>query len=368
MKVIFVSNFFIFHQSGLWDEIVKHEDIAFTFLATDDNLPDDRKAMKYIDESRSYVKRSYQMTEHDINHLFKDVDIVIYGNNEDDRVSKAIEDVPNLIVCAEHLSRRKSKILNMIALFKWFVIEKHYHTKGNKYLLAMSQYSYKDFKNYGFKNHAYRFGYFPDLVAPVTKKDPYSIIWFGRFLRLKGVDYTLQTLKILRQQDDKYHLTLIGDGEDLPRIKELAEKEMLNPFIEYKPFMNHDEIMEALASSSIFVFGSDEGEGWGVALNEALASGCICFVNEKAGSARFLINHGVNGYLFKDSDSLKILLEGFRLNKKEQVEKMREEARTTISGEWNNKTAAFRLYELLLNVYNHMDFDRYQSGPISKIK
>ena len=51
-----------------------------------------------------------------------------------------------------------------------------------------------------------------------------------------------------------------------------------------------------------------------------------------------------------------------------EIETMRTNARKRISELWNNETAAFRLYELLLSLYNQKEFDKYQTGPISKIK
>ncbi len=367
MKIVFISNYFNFHQSGLWDEIVKHEDVDFTFLATD-IITEERKAMNYEQIQRDYVKESRNMSKQEIHDLFKDADFASYGDCYDKRVSKYLKRAPHLLVISEHIARHDSEFLNKLVVLKAFLLGR-FMNKGDKTLLAMSSHTYDNFRTLlGFENHAYRFGYFPTLPTETVQKDHFSIVWFGRFLKLKGVDYVLHALKYLRDVNPQYHLTLIGEGEDLPRIKELAEQEGLTPCIEYKGFMNHDDVMSTLAKSMIFVFGSNIKEGWGVALNEALANGCICFANSEAGSSKFLIKDRENGYLFEDNASLDNCLFSYVNNNIYEVTKMSDNARKTISEEWNTEIAANRLYELMTNIYNHNDFDKYQSGPISKIK
>ena len=43
-------------------------------------------------------------------------------------------------------------------------------------------------------------------------------------------------------------------------------------------------------------------EGWGAVLNEAMNSGCACIASHAIGSAGFLIEHGENGFVYRDGD------------------------------------------------------------------
>lgn len=367
MKVIVVSNYFMFHDSATWDELVGHKDVDFTFLETDRTLSDDRKKMGYVLQSRPYIKHSSDMSDDELNKTFAGVDFVIYGSCEDLRVSKICKNVPNLLVTCEHLSKRKNNFLNFLAVIKWLLLDKKYVNSGEKFLLAKSSKVYKEFKHFGYKGHGYRYGYFPELKAIDKERDPYSLIWYGRVLSWKRVDYALYALKYLKEADSRYHLDIIGEGADLDNIKKLTKKLELEDSVTFHGFMNHDEIMEILSAHSIHMFTSDNGEGWGVALNEGLNSGCICFANSGAGSTDFLVDDEC-GFVFHNKRTLKKQLDKYLSLNASEIETMRTNARKRISELWNNKTAAFRLYELLLSLYNHKEFDKYQTGPISKIK
>ena len=367
MKVIVVSNYYIFHQSALWDNLIAHKDIDLVFLATANDLDDERKKMKYENESSDYVKYSHLLSEEELKEIYKDVDFVIYGLCLDDRVAKLSSDVPHLLVLSEHLSKRKSFVLNELANFKWFVLDKHYRNTGDRYLLAMSSYAYHDYKLYGFKNKAYRFGYFPHLEIVSKEREPFSIVWFGRVLSWKRVDLALYALKYFLEFDKRYHLDIIGEGDNLKKIKSLTKELGLEESVRFLGFMSHDDIMNVLPTYSIHMFTSHNGEGWGVALNEGLASGCLCIANEKAGSSKFLIDDN-SGFLFKNKGDLKKIVSKIASMNNEEKDECRKNAQKRISELWNVKEASNRLYELLLSVYNHIEFDKYQSGPISKIK
>ena len=51
-----------------------------------------------------------------------------------------------------------------------------------------------------------------------------------------------------------------------------------------------------------------------------------------------------------------------------EPENMRKAAKDTIFNMWNHINASNRLYEMLISIYNHKDFAKFDSGPISKIK
>ena len=367
MKVIAISNYYMFHQSALWDEIDKHDDIDLTFLATSQVMGEDRKKMKYEELKSGYLKESYLMSDEELEELFKDVDIVVSGSSEDKRVDVLRSKAPVVVALSEHPSRRHFFLLDQLAVMKFFLIDKKHYTKGEQYLLAMSSHSYLQFKHFGFKNHGYQFGYFPLLKVEEHERDPYSLIWFGRVMQLKRVDYALYALKLLKQKDERYHLDIIGEGEYLDNIKKKANKMGLGDSVKYHGFMDHDGIMNALSAHSIHMFTSNIEEGWGVALNEGLAAGCICFANEKAGSTKFLVNEN-NGLTFKNKRTLKKAVEKYLSMSESQISNMRKEAKNSINNLWDVKIAANRLYEFFVSIYNHMDFDEYQSGPLSKIK
>ena len=371
MKIVVVANSLIFHQAYFWDEIYKKENIELCYLSTYP-LSEERAKMKYVDEKRNYLVNSFEISEEEISKIFYGVDFVFLGNNYDKRVSKYIKNAPRLIIMSEHISRRSSNLLNKLSLIKNIGLSSTYKCKGERYLLAMSSYTYDDFKEFGFKISSYRFGYFPSLDQikdfPLENKDPYLIVWHGRILELKHVEFAVETLRVLHQLDSRYRLELIGEGEFQSKIEELVKVYNLEDSVTFMPFLDHDTIMQKLAGASIYVFGSDRQEGWGVALNEALASGLITFTNEKAGSAKFLMENEKNGFMFSSLEELEKQIKTFSNMSETDVLNMRKAAKDIIFNMWNHINASNRLYEMLINIYNHKDFAKFGSGPLSKIK
>lgn len=372
MKIVVISNSLIFHQAHIWDELYKKKDIELKYLSTMP-LTEERKKMKYVDEQRDYLFDSLSCSIEELDEIFDGADFVFLGNNYDKRLTKYVVNAPNLIVMAEHLSKRPSLILNALGTFKWIVLEQHYKCKGNKYLLAFSQFAYDDFKNYGFKKTTYRFGYFPSFDeyknVSLDNKDPFAIVWHGRIIQYKHAECAIELLRYLKLKDVRYHLEFIGEGEDLERQKRIIASYNLTDSVIFSPFLAHDEIMKKLLNASIHVFSSDRQEGWGVVLNEAMAAGCICFASSNAGSSGFLVEDGVNALTFSDDNKNSLYKAADRYLKmnEKQILEMRKHARNAIFDLWDYRVACERLYELLTNIYNQKDFDKYKIGPVSKI-
>jgi len=65
-------------------------------------------------------------------------------------------------------------------------------------------------------------------------------------------------------------------------------------------FQNQSKMPVVYEMCDVFVLPSKgPGETWGLAVNEAMASGKVVIVSDKCGCAPDLVNNGVNGYMFK---------------------------------------------------------------------
>ena len=121
-----------------------------------------------------------------------------------------------------------------------------------------------------------------------------------------------------------------------------------------------------MEKSEIFLFTSDKQEGWGAVLNESMNSACAVVACRKIGSVPFLIEDGVNGFIYEKHGKntlyshVKQLLEdkAFR-------ERIQRNAYATMKNIWNAEAATDRLLHLIDCIQKGKETG-YTSGPCSR--
>jgi len=365
MKVVFITNYVIFHQTGLWDSFVNNNpDVEFTYLATA-HLDSERIKMGYQELKRDYILNSENLNEDEIQQLIVSADIVVYGMSEDPRVDKYMNQAKHIVSLAEHISK-SNRFHSIFSRLKYFGHDKKFLAGGKKYLLAMSYHASDDFKHFGFKDRCYRFGYFPELeYKDEGPRDEFKLIAYGRLLNWKHPEHSVYALKHLKKKDSRYHLKIIGEGPYKPKLIKLVKRLKLQDSVEFSDYCSHDEILHELRTCGLSFFSSDRREGWGVALNEMLSQKAIVFANTNAGSTLFLANKK-NAFIYNSKKLLMKKLDIYNNMTDEERHIIRERAYYTIKNTWNNELAASRMHELFVSIINEEDFDKYKNGPISK--
>jgi glycosyltransferase involved in cell wall biosynthesis len=118
------------------------------------------------------------------------------------------------------------------------------------------------------------------------KKDP--LLLLRAFLELQSM------------LPSKCHLVYVGTGVLESQLKAAAAH---CQSVHFLPFQNQSVMPAVYRIGEIFVLPSrGPGETWGLALNEAMASGRAVIAGSKVGSARDLIKQGVNGWTFSSGD------------------------------------------------------------------
>lgn len=360
MKIIFVTNYAINHQTGLWDEFCNTDKkVDFTYLATA-HYDETRKAMRYQEETRPYIKNSLDLSENQLEKLFENVDIVIFAQSEDLRLFKYFEKVKNVITIQEHVLKKKT-LKKYLAIFNQTRKNKKYFPSAKRFALAPSYYSYKELKISHFtkKQNIFKFGYFPKLDIECFEKSK-QIIWSGRMLDWKHPEHAIYASKIINNLDSEYKLVVYGNGP----LKDSISKNTPS-YVSIHDFILNKDLLNNFKKSEIGLFTSDRGEGWGVVLNEMLSSGCVVFANRKAGSTRFLIKDGFNGFTYKTKKELKEKIIKYFSQSENNKKQLSSNAMNTISEIWNNKVAAKRLFELCESIIENKPFNKYNEGPLS---
>lgn len=191
-------------------------------------------------------------------------------------------------------------------------------------------------------------GYFVTPAAEDRREsspEELSIFWCGRMLDWKRVDTLVKAAKFLLTKEIPLTLTLVGQGPEEFRLRKTAGK-WLDDKIFFHPPAKIEEIRRYMQKNDVYVLASDGGEGWGAALNEAMAEGMIPVGTYEAGSSATMIEHGKNGFLYhsKNVKELGCILEQiWKLKQSCKDQEIRQNALETIRNIWSPVNAASRL-------------------------
>jgi alpha-1,3-mannosyltransferase len=105
------------------------------------------------------------------------------------------------------------------------------------------------------------------------------LLYFGKIdIESKGLDLLLQSLALIK--DCGWRLDIVGGGfnTEIESLKYMARRLNVSLKITWHGFLPEDQLFNLLSTSHICLFPS-RYEGFGNALVEALAAGCVCVAN-----------------------------------------------------------------------------------------
>ncbi|MFI2293171.1 glycosyltransferase [Streptomyces niveus] len=140
-------------------------------------------------------------------------------------------------------------------------------------------------------------GALPELPSPRTEKTVASI---GRLDDQKGIDLLLESWSLMAAERPDWRLRIYGAGQDAAALKKQCTALGLDGSVEWMG--RTDDVAGALAASSVFV-QSSRGEGFPLALMEAMASAVPCAAFDCAPGVREIITDGEDGLLAPPGDT-----------------------------------------------------------------
>jgi glycosyltransferase involved in cell wall biosynthesis len=114
-------------------------------------------------------------------------------------------------------------------------------------------------------------------------------------------DIILKAFAILNQKEIDFALTIVGDGKELPIIKQLATKLSIENKVNFTGRISNTKLPELLQQSNIYI-SMPITEGVSASLFEAMASNCYPVVTGIPGNQSW-IKHRENGQLITIDDS-----------------------------------------------------------------
>ncbi|WP_394433545.1 glycosyltransferase [Streptomyces sp. SGAir0957] len=192
-----------------------------------------------------------------------------------------------VVVGMSHESYRYTR-----ACHRYQEIERHYPHVDR--WLALTQEDADLWAGEGFDNVDFlpnALAHLPAEPSPRTEKAVCSI---GRLTDRKGVDMLLDTWAKVAPLRPDWELHVYGAGPDEPELRAQCSELGLDASVRWRGLT--DDVPGALAASSVFV-QSSRGEGFPLALMEAMASGVPCAVFDCAPGVREIVRDGEDGLL-----------------------------------------------------------------------
>jgi len=131
--------------------------------------------------------------------------------------------------------------------------------------------------------------------------DEKIIIFVGRLHPVKGVEYLIEAMEHIRQNDVKTKLIIVGDGTERERLEKLVKKFDLTKNVLFVGRISNEDIPKYMTLSDVLVLPSLK-EGFPNILLEAMASG-LPVIATNIGGISEIIKNGENGFLVEPKNS-----------------------------------------------------------------
>ena len=129
-------------------------------------------------------------------------------------------------------------------------------------------------------------------------EDSLCFVFSGKFIPKKRPGDILSALQLLQKQHctQQPHLLMVGDGELRTELEATAKAHALP--VSFTGFLNQSQLPEAYAAADCMILPSDNGETWGLVVNEAMACGLPAIISDQVGCHSDLIIEGTTGFTY----------------------------------------------------------------------
>jgi len=376
MKLVFYSLVLNHHQVCVADEFYRLLGNDYAFVETAKCM--DNKGVTEDYSTRAYLVRSWESkkSHKKAMSLALNAEVCVFSGYEalpfeSARMRKGLFsfDMGERMLKRGWLNLASPKILKMVLAYHlggW--------SKKPLYKLCCGAFVAKDqYKLWTFKGKCFKWGYFTQVKELKDERfklkvsyELVSLMWCARFLYWKHPEMAVKLAKKLKDDGYNFYLDMYGDGELKPTVQKLIDDYGLTDRICLKGILPNEQIQEAMAKHDIFLFTSDEEEGWGAVANEAMSNKCCLVGSDKIGAVPYLVKDGVNGMVFKSKsvDSLYQQVK-YLFDHPAKRRMMAEQGYQDIVSLWSPKHAAESLLSLIKDIQNNRESTIIE-GPCSK--
>jgi glycosyltransferase involved in cell wall biosynthesis len=141
------------------------------------------------------------------------------------------------------------------------------------------------------------------LNSPDFKEKNYDVIFAGRLIKEKNVNFLLKAIALLKTDFPDIRCCIVGDGPEKATLLGLANELAISGNVEFAGFQEYDTLICKIKASKVLVLPSSR-EGFGMVVIEAFACGVpVVTVTERYNAAQGLVDDGVDGFVVKLGDT-----------------------------------------------------------------
>lgn len=271
---------------------------------------------------------------------------------------------------------KKNFRLNLLSknLWKHQMMYYRYGRRANLYMLCASAYAANDyyFLN-SYKNRCFKWAYFTsvkpiniDFILEKKRSSKPKMMWCSRFIGWKHPEMVIYLASLLKSNGYSFEINMYGNGPLVEEIKRMISKRGLSDCVNIMGAVPNETVIDAIQRHNIFLFTSDQNEGWGAVANEAMSNGCTIVGSNQIGSIPFLVKNGENGLIFKSND-INSLVKNITslLDDPDLCERMARRAYSDMVNVWSPINAAQRFISLINELQNGRTTP-FEDGPCSQ--
>lgn len=131
-------------------------------------------------------------------------------------------------------------------------------------------------------------------------RDKCCFLFCGKLIEKKQPIGLIKAIGQAINRGGDFQVLIVGDGEQRSQCEQLAQQDNLP--VRFAGFLNQSEIGQAYSASDALVLPSDNGETWGLVVNEAFAAGLPALVSDQVGCHPDLIHEGETGWVHAFGD------------------------------------------------------------------
>ena len=191
------------------------------------------------------------------------------------------------------------------------------------------------------------------VAAEYGLENSRNLLFVGRLVPYKGIEYLLSALKILHNEFADIHLLIVGDGELKEKLTHQADKLGITRQVNFVGHIPNSRLPAFYVNSELAVLPSiSRLEAFGITLIEAMACGKPVVASSIPG-VKEVVHEGATGFLVPPKDPTALARAISRIiRKKNLAEKMGRRARKRVEEKYTWKRVASsydRLYSDLLD-------------------
>jgi glycosyltransferase involved in cell wall biosynthesis len=164
-------------------------------------------------------------------------------------------------------------------------------------------------------------------------KKKYDVLFVGRLIPIKGVEYLLQAISILKKNSPR--VAIVGTGPLQEQLYKLAEHLSITECVKFLGYMPEGKLAELYNSAKIVVLPSYDREGIMTTMLEASSCG-VPVITTYAASMPEFITHNQTGILVRPQDPVDLAkaIEDLLKNPAKRVE-IGQGARREVTKNWD---------------------------------